>query len=290
MRWVAPSAVMKGCAFLAGLGLLLQPPCAAQERNPQLIMETSLGKVRLELFADKAPLSVKNFLQYADDMFYDGLVFHRVIGNFMIQAGGLGEDLKEKPGRAPIANEAGNGLSNARGTLSMARTNAPDSATSQFFINLKDNANLDRANSRDNVGYAVFGRVIDGMEVIDKISRVKTGARGGHQDVPLEPVVIRALRRGKELTLALAGTLVPGRPITIAAQIDSPAAGQALTLVLPPGLTRVEGKEIQPVPLSFGPTLVVWKVQAQEPGEFGVSVHSSTGVIRSQTIKVLRPR
>src|SRR6202043_3989910 len=107
MKRVAPCAVMKGCAFLAGLGLLLQPPCAAQERNPQLIMETSLGKVRLELFADKAPLSVKNFLQYADDRFYDGLVFHRVIGDFMIQAGGLGEDLKTKPGRAPVANEAG---------------------------------------------------------------------------------------------------------------------------------------------------------------------------------------
>jgi cyclophilin family peptidyl-prolyl cis-trans isomerase len=288
---VAPFAVTKGCALLAGiLALLLQSPCAAQERNPQLVMETSLGKVRLELFADKAPLSVKNFLQYADDKFYDGLVFHRVIGNFMIQAGGLGEDLKEKPGRAPIANEAGNGLSNARGTLSMARPIAPNSATSQFFINLKDNSNLDRANSRDNVGYAVFGRVLDGMDVIDKISRVKTGARGGHQDVPLEPVVIRSLRRGTELTLALAGPFVPGKPITITAQVDFPGAGQALTLVLPPGLNRVEGKEIQPVPLSFGPTLVVWKVQAPEPGEFAVSVRSSTGVIRSQTITVMRPK
>ncbi len=279
-------AVTKGCALLAGvLGLLLQSPCAAQERNPQLVMETSLGKVRLELFADKAPLSVKNFLQYADDKFYDGLVFHRVIGNFMIR-----EDLKEKPGRAPIANEAGNGLSNARGTLSMARTVAPDSATSQFFINLKDNPSLDRAKSPDNVGYAVFGRVIDGMDVIDKISRVKTGARGAHQDVPLEPVIIRSLRRATELALALGGPFVPGRPITITAQVDFPGAGQALTLVLPPGLTRVEGKEIQPVPLSFGPALVLWKVQALEPGEFAVSVRSSTGVIRSQTIKVMPPK
>jgi cyclophilin family peptidyl-prolyl cis-trans isomerase len=284
-------AGMKGCACLAGiLGLLVQAPCAAQERNPQVVVETSLGKVRLELFADKAPLSVKNFLQYADDRFYDGLVFHRVIGNFMIQAGGLGEDLKERPGRPPIANEAGNGLSNARGTLSMARTIVPDSATSQFFINLKDNSQLDRAKSPDKVGYAVFGRVIDGMDVIDRISRVKTGARGGHRDVPLEPVVIRSLRRGTELTLAVSGSIVPNRPISITAQVDFPSAGQALTLVLPPGLKCIEGKEIQAVPLAYGPSLVLWKVQALEPGEFAVSVRSSTGVLRSQTIKVLRPK
>jgi peptidyl-prolyl cis-trans isomerase B (cyclophilin B) len=288
---VAPSAVMQGRALLAGfLGLLLQSPCAAQERHPQVVMETSLGKIRLELFADKAPLSVKNFLQYADDKFYDGLVFHRVIADFMIQAGGLGEDLKEKPGRAPIANEAGNGLSNARGTLAMARTSVPDSATSQFFINVKDNSNLDRAKSPDKVGYAVFGKVLDGMDVIDKIRLVKTGARGGHQDVPLEPVVIRTLRRATELTLALGGPFAPGRPITVTAQVDFPSAGQALTLVLPPGLNRVEGKEIQAVPLSFSPALVLWKVQALEPGEFAVSVRSSTGVIRSQTIKVMRPK
>jgi cyclophilin family peptidyl-prolyl cis-trans isomerase len=286
---VALFALTKNCALLTcALRLLVQSPCAAQERNPQLVMETSLGKVRLELFADKAPLSVKNFLQYADEKFYDGLVFHRVIPNFMTQAGGMGQDLKEKPGRAPIANEAGNGLSNARGTLAMARTVVKDSATSQFFVNLKDNSFLDRAKSNDKVGYAVFGRVIDGMEVIDKISRVKTGARGGHQDVPLEPVVIRSLRRAADFTLAVGGPLVAGKPISITAQVDFPSAGQALTLVLPPGLDRVEGKEIQAVPLSFGPTLVLWRVQAQQPGEFAVSVRSSTGVTRSQTIKVLR--
>lgn len=117
----APLVVQMGRAFLAVvLGLLLQLPCAVQELNPQLVMETSLGSVRLELFADKAPLSVKNYLQYVDAQFYDGLVFHRVIGNFMIQGGGLGQDLKEKPGRPPIANEAGNGLSNVRGTLAIA--------------------------------------------------------------------------------------------------------------------------------------------------------------------------
>jgi len=270
------------------LGLLLPLPCTAQQTNPQVIMETSLGRVRLELFADKAPVSTKNFLKYVDDQFYDGLVFHRVIGNFMIQSGGLGEDLKEKPGRAPIANEAGNGLSNTRGTLSMARAAAPDSATSQFYINLKDNSFLDRAKAPDKVGYAVFGRVVDGMDVIDKISRVKTGPRGIHNDVPLEPIIIRAVRRATEFSLALSGPLTPGKLITITAQVDFPSAGQALTLVLPPGLTCVEGKEIQPVPTSSGPTLVVWKVRAAEPGEFAVSVRSNTGIVRSQTVKVLR--
>jgi cyclophilin family peptidyl-prolyl cis-trans isomerase len=258
---LAPRVAIKGGAFFAtSLALLLQSPCAAQERNPQLVLETSLGKVRLELFADKAPLSVKNFLQYVDDKFYDGLVFHRVIGGFMVQGGGLGQDLKEKPGRAPIANEAGN---------------------------LKDNSFLDRAKSPDNVGYAVFGRVIDGMDVIDKISRVKTGAAGGHQDVPLEPVVIRSMRRATDFTLAVNGRLVPGKPITITAEVEFPGTGEALTLVLPPGLNRVEGKEIQPVPRAVGPSLALWKVQALGPGDFTVSVCSSTGVIRSQTIKVL---
>lgn len=249
-------------------------------------MDTSLGKVRLELFADKAPRSVKNFLQYVDEKYYDGLVFHRVIPNFMIQGGGLGEDLKEKAGRAPIANEAGNGLSNARGTLAMARTVVADSATSQFFINLKDNSFLDKAKSRDNIGYAVFGRVVDGMDVIDKISRVKTGARGAHQDVPVEPVVIRSMRRATALTLTLSGSTSAGGLFTIAAQVDFPAAGQTLTLVLPPGLKLVEGKEIQPVPASAGLSIVLWKVRAVEPGDFAVSVRSSTGVVRSRTIQV----
>jgi cyclophilin family peptidyl-prolyl cis-trans isomerase len=283
-------AILMGRAILAGVfGLLWQLPCAAQEPNPQLVMETSLGKVRLELFADKAPLSVKNYLKYVDDKFYDGLVFHRVIENFMIQGGGLEKDLKEKSGRAPIANEAGNGLSNTRGTLAMARTVVPDSATSQFFINLKDNGFLDRAKAADKVGYAVFGRVIDGMEVIDKISRVKTGARGGHQDVPLEPIVIRSLRRAPEFTLGLSGSRVPGKLITVTAQVEFPLKGQTLTLALPPGLNCVEGKEIQPVPLSSGPVLVLWKIRASDPGEFVVSVRSSTGFTQSQTVKVLRP-
>jgi cyclophilin family peptidyl-prolyl cis-trans isomerase len=281
---------MKGRAFLVCVfGLLWQVPGTAQDRHPQVIMETSLGKVRLELFADKAPRSVKNFLQYVDDKFYDDLVFHRVIGNFMIQGGGLGADLKEKPGRAPIVNEAGNGLSNSRGTLAMARTTEPNSATSQFYINLKDNSFLDRAKSADKVGYAVFGRVIDGMDVIDKISRVKTGPRGVHQDVPLEPVVIRSVRRANEMTLTVAGSLAPGKVITITAQMDFPGPGQTLTLVLPPGLKPIEGKEIEPAAVSpTGPSLVLWKVRAPEPGNFEVSVRSSTGVIPRKIIQVAR--
>jgi cyclophilin family peptidyl-prolyl cis-trans isomerase len=282
---------MKTPLILAAVLWLAWPlPGAAQERQPQVVLETSLGKVRLELFADKAPRSVKNFLQYVDDRFYDGLVFHRVIPNFMIQGGGHDRDLKEKPGRAPIANEAGNGLANARGTLAMARTNAPDSATSQFFINLKDNSFLDRAKSRDGVGYAVFGRVIDGMDVIDKISQVPTGMRGVHRDVPTEPVVIRSVRRVAAFTLAMSGSFAPGKLITIMAQVDFPATGESLTLVLPAGVERVEGKEIQPVPAAGGPSLVLWRVRAAEAGEFAVSVRSSTGVVQSGSIKVERPR
>jgi cyclophilin family peptidyl-prolyl cis-trans isomerase len=294
-RWLfqhpsgAPPAVLMGRALLAGVfGLLWQLPCAAQGPNPQVVVETSLGQVRVELFANKAPLSVKNFLHYVDEKFYDALVIHRVIKGFMVQGGGLTEDLKDKPGRPPVANEAGNGLPNARGTLAMARTAAPDSATSQFFINLKDNPFLDRDKAPDKAGYAVFGRVIDGMDVVDKISGVKTGARGGHQDVPLEPVVIRSVRRVTEFTLAVSGSRAPGKLITITARVDFPSAGQALTLVLPGGVSRVEGKEIQPVPASSGPSLVLWKVRAMGPGEFTVGVRSSTGVTRSQTVKLLR--
>ncbi|MCI0460240.1 MAG: peptidyl-prolyl cis-trans isomerase [Gemmataceae bacterium] len=157
-----------------------------------------MGAIKVELFEQKAPITVKNFLKYVDDKFYDGTVFHRVIGNFMIQGGGMEPGLKEKKTREAIKNEAGNGLANERGTLAMARTSVPDSATAQFFINLKHNDFLDRAKARDKVGYAVFGRVIDGMDVVDKIARVKTGERGGHEDVPLEDVVIKTARRAQK--------------------------------------------------------------------------------------------
>lgn len=155
--------------------------------------ETSLGAFTIELFADDAPLTVANFLQYVDDGHFDGTVFHRVIPGFVIQGGGLEADMSQKKTRAPVKNEASNGLKNRRGTLSMARTNDPHSATSQFFVNLVDNAFLDQ--KPGNPGYAVFGRIADGMDVIDAIAAVKTGSKRGHDDVPLEPVTVTAARR-----------------------------------------------------------------------------------------------
>jgi cyclophilin family peptidyl-prolyl cis-trans isomerase len=143
----------------------------------------------------KAPITVQNFLKYVDDKFYDGVVFHRVIPGFMIQGGGMLPGLKEKQTRPPIKNEAGNGLENKRGTIAMARTSVPDSASAQWFINLKDNAFLDRAKAKDGVGYAVFGKVIAGMDVVDKIAQVETGSQGGHKDVPVKDVVIKSIRR-----------------------------------------------------------------------------------------------
>ena len=154
-----------------------------------ITIKTNHGDIQVELFDDKAPITCENFRQYARDGHYADTVFHRVIPNFMIQGGGMDENLQSKPTRAPIKNEADNGETNARGTLAMARTMVVDSATSQFFINLKDNAFLDHG-TRD-FGYAVFGRVTDGMDVVEKIAGVQTGNRGGHQDVPVEPVMIQ---------------------------------------------------------------------------------------------------
>ena len=187
---------MKRIAMLAlSAGLFTAGVVLAQGSNPVVVMDTSMGKIKIELFQDKAPVTVKNFLQYVEDKFYDGTVFHRVIPDFMIQGGGLAPGLKEKPTRDPIKNESSNGLSNERGTLAMARTNNPHSATAQFFINVKDNTFLDRAKSRDGAGYAVFGKVIEGMDVVDKIRQVETGTRGGHESVPVQDVVIRSVRR-----------------------------------------------------------------------------------------------
>jgi len=155
--------------------------------------ETSHGGFTVELFAGEAPVTVKNFLQYVDDGFFDGTIFHRIVPGFVIQGGGLTADFANKKTRAPISNEANNGLKNTRGSLSMARTNDINSATSQFFVNLKDNAFLDHG-PRD-YGYAVFGRVTEGLEVIDKIAAVSTGRRQGYQDAPLEDVVIISARR-----------------------------------------------------------------------------------------------
>jgi len=155
---------------------------------------TNHGDVTVELFEETAPISTENFKQYARDGFFDGTVFHRVIPNFMIQGGGMDADMKEKPTRDPIKNEAENGEKNLRGTLAMARTQVVDSATSQFFINLRDNDFLNNG-SRD-FGYAVFGKVTDGMDVVDAIGAVKTGNKGFHQDVPVEPVLIEKVELG----------------------------------------------------------------------------------------------
>jgi cyclophilin family peptidyl-prolyl cis-trans isomerase len=160
-----------------------------------VVMETSLGTMNIELDADQAPETVKNFLGYVDENYYDGTIFHRVIPNFMVQGGGFEPGMKQKKTKPAIPNESTNGLSNARGTLAMARTSNPNSATSQFFINIKDNTFLDRANAQDQVGYCVFGKVTTGLDVLDKIKAVPTGTKSGHQDVPTQDVIIKSVRR-----------------------------------------------------------------------------------------------
>ena len=186
--------------FVATLVLLAAvAPGDAQDTakgNPQVVLETSKGKIVLELYPDKAPVTVKNFLAYVDAKFYDGTIFHRVIPNFMIQGGGFTADMNQKPTNDPIQNEADNGLKNQRGTIAMARTNVPHSATSQFFINSVNNDFLNfKSKSARGWGYAVFGKVVEGLEVVDAISAVKTGTSGRFRDVPAEPVVIKSARR-----------------------------------------------------------------------------------------------
>ncbi|NWN83234.1 MAG: peptidyl-prolyl cis-trans isomerase [Halomonas sp.] len=173
-------------ATLPGLAL------AQTADKPDVVLHTSEGDIGIELYEEQAPQSVENFLAYAESGHYDGTLFHRVIDGFMIQGGGFDADFEQKPTREPIENEADNGLKNRRGTLAMARTGAPHSATSQFFINVADNASLDHVSTQSGRtwGYAVFGRVIDGMEVVDAIKRVPTGNQGPHQNVPRTPVVI----------------------------------------------------------------------------------------------------
>jgi peptidyl-prolyl cis-trans isomerase A (cyclophilin A) len=180
----------------------------SEKGNPVVIMKTSLGTIKIELFRDKAPISVKNFLSYVDEKYYDNTVFHRVIKGFMIQGGGFMavDPIKQKPTKAPIKNESDNGLKNDRGTIAMARTQDPNSATSQFFINVVDNNSLNRGAADPN-GYAVFGKVIEGMDIVDKIRDVMTGnlpaiARSGEQEmkttfqnVPLTKVVVESVRR-----------------------------------------------------------------------------------------------
>jgi peptidyl-prolyl cis-trans isomerase A (cyclophilin A) len=169
------------------------PAAAPKGDHPVVTVTTSLGAFELELDAKRAPVTVENFLQYVDAGFYDGTIFHRVIPGFMIQGGGFDGSMKQKPTRAPIQNEAANGVKNTTGTIAMARTNDPNSATAQFFVNLVDNEFLNHG-SRD-FGYAVFGRVSSGMDVVQKIASAPTGSRGGHQNVPLEAVTIQSIRR-----------------------------------------------------------------------------------------------
>jgi cyclophilin family peptidyl-prolyl cis-trans isomerase len=175
---------------------------AQNAANPVVVIDTNHGAVKVELYPDKAPLTVKNFLDYVDAKHYDGTIFHRVIGrensrdkkDFMIQGGGFDANMKERATKGKVKNEAGNGLSNTRGTIAMARTSDPDSATAQFYINVGDNTFLDRGQA-DDAGYTVFGRVVEGMDVVDRIKAVPTGVKNGMQNVPNEPVSIKSVRR-----------------------------------------------------------------------------------------------
>jgi cyclophilin family peptidyl-prolyl cis-trans isomerase len=187
-------------AAALGLGATATHSFAQAKGNPMVVMETSMGTIKIELFADKAPITVKNFLSYVDDKHYDGTIYHRVIKDFMIQGGGFDADMKQKKTKPPITNESGNGLMNSRGTIAMARTGDPDSATSQFFINTVDNDFLNKAKARDGVGYCVFGRVVEGMDVVDKIRAVATGrdAKTGMSDVPTETVTIKSVKKAEK--------------------------------------------------------------------------------------------
>src|SRR6266850_6664376 len=178
--------VVTGLLMLLAIGAA---PAAGKD-NPMVVLSTSMGDIKVELYSDKAPVTVQNFLDYTKAGYYDGTIFHRVIPNFMIQGGGMTADMKEKSGqKPPIKNESSNGLKNEPYTLAMARTSAPDSATSQFFINVKNNDFLNKASAQDGVGYAVFGKVIEGMDIVNKIEKVPTG----RSDVPNEPVVIKSV-------------------------------------------------------------------------------------------------
>jgi len=194
---------MAGCrSVLAGvvsIGLMLGLvglASAAGKGNPMVVLSTSLGDIKIELYQDKAPVTVQNFLEYVKAGYYDGTIFHRVIPGFMVQGGGMTDDMRDKREgqRAAIKNESSNGLKNDTGTLAMARTSAPDSATSQFFISVKDNTFLNKENAADKVGYAVFGKVVEGMDVVKKIEQVKTTTKGPHQNVPVDSVVIKSAK------------------------------------------------------------------------------------------------
>jgi cyclophilin family peptidyl-prolyl cis-trans isomerase len=185
-------------AWISALSVLSTVTPAIAAEGAKVALETDKGRIVLELYPDKAPATVKNFLAYVDEGFYNGTIFHRVIPNFMIQGGGMSASMKEKTTKSPIKNEADNGLKNERGAIAMARTQVPDSATAQFFINTVDNEFLNFKNKTvQGWGYAVFGKVVEGMDVVDAIAKVKTGNRGGHQDVPADTVMIIKAERLK---------------------------------------------------------------------------------------------
>ena len=184
--------------FLLLFIVLFLNPTFAKEKTKMVLLETSQGNIKIKLNSEKAPLSVANFLKYVEEGFYNNTIFHRVINGFMIQGGGMTADMKEKSTHSPVKNEADNGLLNKRGTLAMARTNVVDSATSQFFINVADNAFLNhRSKDPQGYGYAVFGEVIEGMDVVDKIKSVATKTVSFHENVPTEPVIIKSAKQIK---------------------------------------------------------------------------------------------
>ena len=189
---------MRSVAWVFALTVTLLttlPACSEAEppQGPQVLLLTSMGDIKIGLYEKEAPETVKNFLAYVNEGYYDGTIFHRVIARFMIQGGGFTPDMQQKETKAAIKNEADNGLNNDKGTLAMARTNAINSATSQFFINVKDNDSLNHQGAT-NFGYCVFAKVIEGFDVVEKIEGVETGNQGGHGDVPLEPVVITSAK------------------------------------------------------------------------------------------------
>ena len=192
------SSFVYALALLPLLAAFAAPAETGVATNPSVVVKTSMGSFTIELWPDKAPETVKNFLKYVDDGFYAGTIFHRVIDGFMIQGGGLNKEMEKKATRAPIPNEAGNKLKNLVGTVAMARTGEPNSATAQFFVNVKDNAFLDyRDSSREGIGYCVFGKVVEGMDVVEKIKAVPTGSKNGMPNVPNTPVVIESVTRAK---------------------------------------------------------------------------------------------
>ncbi len=183
--------ILAGAILCAGIAGAAEPAA----KNPLVLMQTSMGNIKLELFTAEAPLTVKNFLDYVASGFYNGTVYHRVIPDFMIQGGGFTPNLKQKPAGAPVKNEADNGLKNLRGTIAMARTMVIDSAMAQFFINVKDNGFLDHSDKTvKGYGYAVFGKVIEGMDVVDKIAAVRTSALRGFPNFPTTPIVIESVK------------------------------------------------------------------------------------------------